>query len=262
MEFEEDGLAEPAASAVARRPGILRRGGEGAWHVFSALGFLLKRPSLWPLALLPTILVALGLVFGLLVGAFALRAAESVLLPEPGKLTPAVAVILTATLWLSVLASGMLLGLGVALLLAGPILDRLSQRVETIHGTDVQRAEKGLTWEVAQSLRVRLRLLASSPGILLVGLLPLLGPVLVLLWSSHVLALQETDGPLARRGLPSRARRAWHRRYRAESLGFGMAGLAFLLVPVANFLLAPILTVGGTLLVLELEDGSPPRFGP
>jgi uncharacterized protein involved in cysteine biosynthesis len=270
MEFEEEGLeidaavrkpsgpdqARAAPEATAR-PGVLRRGGEGAWHVFSGLWLLLTRPFLWPLAILPAVMAALGLVFGLLLGAFALRGAESALLPEPGKLSPALAVMLTVTLWVSVLATGMILGLGLALLLAGPMLDRLSQHVEMIRGQNAQRIEMGLTWEIAQSLRGRLRLLAAAPGILLIGLVPLVGPVVSFLWSSHVLALQETDGPLARRGLPSRARRAWHRRYRAESLGFGMAGLAFLLVPVANFLLAPVLTVGATLLVLEFEEGPP-----
>jgi len=269
MEFEEEGLdlgaagrqpagpdlprREPAATA-GPRPGVLRRGGEGAWHVFSALWFLVKRPFLWPLAILPSLLAAAGLVFGLLLGAFALRGAESVLLPEPGKLNPALAVILTVTLWISVLASGMLLGLGLALLLAGPLLERLSQHVEAICGKGMPRVDKGFTWEITQSLRGRLRLVATAPAILMISLLPLLGPVVGFLWSSHVLALQETDGPLARRGLPSRARRAWHKRYRAESLGFGMAALVFLLVPVANFLLVPILTVGGTLLVLEFEE--------
>ena len=277
MEFEEEGLDLEAAgrkppgpdqtrpqpgAAATTRPGVLRRGGEGAWHVFSALWFLATRPSLWPLAVLPAVLSALGLVFGLLLGAFALRGAESVLLPEPGKLAPALAVVLTVTLWVSVLASGMLLGLGVALLLAGPLLERLSQHVERIAGKNVRRVEKGLTWEVSQGLRGRLRLLAAAPGILLIGLVPLLGPVVSLLWSSYVLALQETEGPLTRRGFPSRARRAWHQRYRAESLGFGMAGLAFLLVPVANFLLAPVLTVGATLLVLEFEEAPPGHFEP
>jgi uncharacterized protein involved in cysteine biosynthesis len=50
------------------------------------------------------------------------------------------------------------------------------------------------------------------------------------------------------------ARRAWHRKWRAESLGFGLLGLMTLIVPFANLVLAPALAVGGTLLVLELEE--------
>ncbi len=46
----------------------------------------------------------------------------------------------------------------------------------------------------------------------------------------------------------------WHRRYRAESLGFGLAGLVILFLPLANLLLVPALAVGATRLVLELQE--------
>jgi uncharacterized protein involved in cysteine biosynthesis len=77
--------------------------------------------------------------------------------------------------------------------------------------------------------------------------------VLGAVWGAHALAFQLTDAALARRGLAFGARRAWHKRFRPESLGFGLMALAALVVPFANLLLAPVLTVGGTLLVLELE---------
>jgi uncharacterized protein involved in cysteine biosynthesis len=57
-------------------------------------------------------------------------------------------------------------------------------------------------------------------------------------------------------------RRAWHRQYRPESMGFGLVGLALLFVPLANFLLASALTVGGTLMVLELEEDLVPPDRP
>jgi uncharacterized protein involved in cysteine biosynthesis len=37
-------------------------------------------------------------------------------------------------------------------------------------------------------------------------------------------------------------------------MGFGLSGLVLLIVPCANFLLGPALVVGGTLMVLELEE--------
>ena len=85
-----------------------------------------------------------------------------------------------------------------------------------------------------------------------------MGPVFGAFWGAHALAFQQTDMALGRRGLSFRARRAWHRRFRAESLGFGLMGLILLVVPVANVLLVPVLTVGGTLLVLELEGTEAP----
>ena len=95
-----------------------------------------------------------------------------------------------------------------------------------------------------------------------VRLIPLLGPPLGLLWGAHSMAFQQTDMPLARRGMDFGQRRAWHRQYRPESLGFGLVGLVFLIVPLANFFLAPALTVGGTLMVLELEEDLVPPDRP
>jgi uncharacterized protein involved in cysteine biosynthesis len=77
------------------------------------------------------------------------------------------------------------------------------------------------------------------------------------LWGAHALAFQQTDAPLARRGRDFRARREWHRRYRAESIGFGLAGLVTLLVPILIPFIGPVLTAGGTLLVIEFEEGLP-----
>jgi CysZ protein len=63
-----------------------------------------------------------------------------------------------------------------------------------------------------------------------------------------------TDPALTRRGLSFSDKRRWHRRWRAESLGFGLAGMLGLLVPFANLVVGPALVAGGTLLVLDLED--------
>jgi uncharacterized protein involved in cysteine biosynthesis len=126
--------------------------------------------------------------------------------------------------------------------------------VEAYVRVDVIEPEGGWKWELLQSFKGALYFLGAAPGVLLLSLIPLVGPPLGILWGAHALALQQTDVPLARRGMGFSARRAWHRRWRAESLGFGLAGLVTLLVPLANFLLAPALAVGGTLLVLELEE--------
>ena len=73
-----------------------------------------------------------------------------------------------------------------------------------------------------------------------------------------------TDPALTRRGLSFREKRRWHRAWRAESMGFGLAGMVGLLVPFANLLLGPALVAGGTLLVLDLEDvdADAPPAGP
>jgi uncharacterized protein involved in cysteine biosynthesis len=274
-EFEVDGMdappparkgptpaPEPMVYVTTPRPGVLRRAGAGGWHVFSGFWFLLRHPELWPLAALPAFLAAVGVIGGLFLGAYSMRWLEGALLPAPGRISAGLGVVLLLALWVGALAAGVILGLGVALLLSAPILERLSRRVEE-YVRVVLPGSGGLRWEIAQSLKSGLYFLAAAPVLLLLSIVPVIGPVAGLAWSSHALAMQQTEMPLARRGLDFRARLRWQRRYLAESLGFGAAGLLILIVPCANFLLAPALTVGGTLMVLELdEDLVPPDRRP
>jgi len=252
----------PAAVLRQKPPGLLRRAAAGAWHVIAGFVFLLRRPSLWPLAIMPAALAVMGVMGGFLLGLFAIPWLEQTVLPGQGKVGPGIDILLSLALWLGTLAAGVLFGLAVALLLCAPVLERLSRRVEQLVRVEVIEHKGGLKWEIAQSLRGAAYFLVAAPGVLLLSLIPLVGPPLGMLWGAHALAFQETDLPLSRRGLSFTARRGWHGRWRPESMGFGLAGLVTLMVPFANLLVAPVLTVGGTLLVLELEEDLVPPDRP
>lgn len=243
-------------------PGALRRLAAGAWFVPAGFLFLLRRPRLWPFALLPAGLAAACLAAGLLLGYYAVRPVSDWVLPAQGRMPDWLGFPLTVLLWAGVLAAGMVLGLAVALLLSAPLLELLSARAEATARGAAASAQKGLRWEVAQSLRAALYFMARAPLVFAVSLVPIVGPILGALLGAHALAFQLTDAPLARRGQDFVARRLWHRRWRAESVGFGLTGLLVLLVPCADVLLAPALVVGGALLILELEGGAPREAGP
>ena len=262
LPFEEDGLAGLPPELPRRRPGFLRRMAAGAWHVLSGFWFLLRRPSFWPLAALPTLLALLLVLAGIALGAFAIPWLETHVLPGRGKVAAGIGIVLSLALYVGTVLAGAICGLAVALLLSAPILERLSRRVEAYVRVQVVEHEGGLKWEIAQAFRGALYFLFAAPLVFLLSLIPLLGPPLGLLWGAHSMAFQQTDMPLARRGMGFGQRRAWHRQYRPESLGFGLVGLVFLIVPLANFLLAPALTVGGTLMVLELEEDLVPPDRP
>jgi CysZ protein len=234
-------------------PGVLKRAAAGAWHVPAGLVFLLRRPRLWLLALLPAALAVAFVALGFVAGLFAARSVDAALAPAPESLPEWLGLTLTVFLWIGTVAAGMIVGFGAALALASPLLERLSRRVETLVRGQAVGAATGVRWELAQALRAAGYFIVAAPGVFLLGLVPVLGPGLAALWGAHALAFQETDGTLARRGLDFRARQAWHRRWRPESLGFGLAGLVTLIVPLANLLLAPAVAVGATRLVLELE---------
>jgi len=240
--------------AAIEHPGRIRRAAAGAWHVPAGAFFLLRHPRLWFVAVLPALVCALLLLAGFFLGVFSIRTVEEALAPRPGRVAPWLAIVITLALWAGTVAAGLVAGLALALLLTAPLLDLLSQRVEcTIRGS-LRDGSRGVRWEVAQSLKGSLFLVAATPLVFGLGLIPLAGPVLGILWAAYILAYQQTDSPLTRRGLDFPERRGWHRQWRWESLGFGLTGLVVMAIPFANVFLAPALTVGGTRLVLEIED--------
>lgn len=241
-------------------PGILRRAAAGAWNVPAGFVFLARRPRLWPLALLPAVLVTALVLCGFLLGLYWGPAIEAVTLRRFGQLPEWLGIGMALAAWAGTIGAGVFAGLGLALLLTAPALDLLSRSVEALVEGRQLDSGGGLRWEVAQSLRGALYFLSRAPGILLVGLVPLVGPALSAIWAAHALAFQNTDAALARRGMDFATRRAWHRRFRAESLSLGLASLITLFVPCGGFLLAPALVTGGTLLVSELTqvDETPP----
>jgi uncharacterized protein involved in cysteine biosynthesis len=238
------------------RPGFLARAAAGAWHVPAGIVFLLLRPRLWPLAALPAFLAAVLLLLGIIGGIFAVPHVDAFL--TGGQHVRSLADALeTAALWVVTPLAGALTGLGLALLLAAPILERLSEAVEReLRG---RQSTRGLAWEVGQSMRGALYFVVRAPGALLAAFVPFVGPFVAALWGAHVLAFQMTDAPLARRGASFLERRGWHREHRAESLGFGLAAVLTMAVPLVNLLLVPSLAVGATRLVLELEAAAAPE---
>jgi CysZ protein len=246
-------MADATPVLAVSRPGFVRRSAAGAWHVPAGFGFLARRPRLWPLAALPTVFAVLLMLAGAILAIYIVPKVESQLAPTPGQLPEWVELPVSLLLWTATIGSGVFLGLGLALLLSAPLLDLLSRRVEAHARGSVDDASPGLRFEILQSLRGALYFLVAAPGVLLLGFIPVIGPLLSLLWGARAIAFQMTDPVLSRRGMSFAAKRRWHREWLFESEGFGLAGMVGVLVPFANLALAPALVTGGTLLVLDLE---------
>jgi uncharacterized protein involved in cysteine biosynthesis len=235
-------------------PGLVRRTAAGAWHIPGGVAFLARRPGLWTSALLPAALCAALVVAGVILGLFVGPTVTAVIERSAAGLPDWLGLSVALAVWIATLAAGAILGLAAALVLSAPLLERLSRQVETAARGTSTGTPTGLRWEIAQALGSAAYFALRIPGILLIGLVPILGPALSWLWAAHALAIQTTDAALGRRGLDFAARRDWHRRYRPESLGLGFASLICLFFPCAAFLVAPALVTGGTLLVLDLTE--------
>lgn len=221
--------------------------------MLAGFGFLIRRPRLWPLAILPALIAVVCLLGGVLLAIYSVGWIENAILPSGNRLTT-LTFLLTITMYVGTIIAGLVLGLAVALLLSAPALEALSSRVDAMVRGGAVDHSRGWKWEMAQAFRGTLYFLIAAPGVLLLTLIPVIGPPLAILWGSYALAFQQTDAALSRRGMSFAERRAWHSFWKLESMGFGAAGLITLVVPFANFLVGPALAVGGTLLVLELED--------
>jgi CysZ protein len=239
---------------VPRRPSLPIRAAAGAWHVPAGFGFLLTRPGLWPFAVLPVLMAVVLVVVGLVLALFAAPRVEARVAPAPGTVPVWVELVTSLLLWTAILGSGVFLGLAIALALTAPALEVLSSHVEARIRGRAGTKSRGTAWEALQALKGSLYFLAAAPGVFLLGLIPIAGPFLAVAWGSWALALQMTDPALSRRGMTFAEKRRWHRSWRPESVGFGLAGMVALLVPFANLIVAPALVAGGTLLVLDLED--------
>jgi CysZ protein len=201
---------------------------------------------------LPAIVAGILLVGGLLLGLWAAPVVEERFV-KGGSLPSWLELLSGLLVWMATLSAGGAVGFGLALLLVAPILDQISRRVERIARGAADDRGSGLAWEVKESLRGAFYFLAAAPGIFLLAFIPVVGPALAILWAGFAIAFQFSDPPLTRRGLGFGQKRAWHRHYRPEAVGFGVAGLVALLIPFADLLVAPALAAGATLLVIDLE---------
>lgn len=233
---------------------LLRRTVLGALQVPAAFGFLARRPRLWPAALMPAAAAAATMVLGILLALLAGPVLESALADPLGTQPLGTGLVFSLGIRTVTLIAGLLAGFGAALLLAAPLLDRLSRRVEAAVRGRADDRSAGLRWEVAQSLRGASYFLLRTPAFLALGFVPFVGPALSALWAAHALSFQNTEPALTRQGLDFASRRLWHRSHRPESLGLGFASLVGLLVPCAGFLVAPVLVTAGTRLVIQREN--------
>lgn len=148
----------------------------------------------------------------------------------------------------------------VANLLAAPFNSLLAERVEQlVHPGNAPRPAASLTWkELVLSPLAGLNRLLYFIGwaipLLLLSFVPgvnIAAPVLWVLFSAWMLALEYADYPLANRGLSFRDQRQLLRQHWPLTLGFGGMVLVLTLIPLLNFLAMPAAVIGATLMWMQ-----------
>jgi CysZ protein len=239
----------------ALRPSRGRRFAAGAWHVVGGAASLLRRPRLWLLAALPALLGVAAMGAGLILGVYAVRDIEAVVGPYRPRLPDVLDLVGILGLWGVILAAPVLLALAAVFFLCAPLLEWLARRAEALAGGTVSPAAPSRS-AVGRAYRHALYLLPAIPVAFAVALVPFAGPLVAAIGVALVLAFQLTAPALLRRGADFAALRGWHRRWRAEMLGFGIAAL--ILLPLLSPILGPALAIGAARLVREIEGDAPP----
>lgn len=145
----------------------------------------------------------------------------------------------------------------VANLLAAPFNSLLAEQVERLaQPGNTPRPATDLNWKelILSPLAALNRLLyfiGWAIPLLLLSFVPVVNvaaPVLWVLFSAWMLALEYADYPLANRGLSFRNQRRLLRQHWPLTLGFGGIVLLLTLIPIVNFLAMPAAVIGATLM--------------
>lgn len=228
--------------------------------------FVLRRPRLWPLGLLPAlvtfaVLCALVVLLAVFVGDFVAWSTPFADRWSPGvrdvSRTVVSLMLVGLAMWLSVLVF-----VSLTLLFGQPFYERLSRLAEQELGDAPVEADeawhRGLGRAVRETLAMLVRTLPAGLLVFLAGLIPVVGQVagwiLGALVGGRFLALELMAPAMERRGRYLPDRLALARRNRGQVFAFGVPTFVLFLVPLLAVVLMPGAVVGATLLVRELAD--------
>jgi CysZ protein len=250
-----------APTGASLAPGFLG----GVRCFWSGLVFLVKTPSAWPLAMVPTVVVvALTSFLGFLSVKFVppfVAEQWAHFTSVDGTLDAALGVGLQVVATLLAIVLSFLIAFSLAQPLSGPALEALVRRQEADLGAPV-RPETSFATDIARSLKSAL--VGFALGVPILGVLFVVGLVfppaqvvtipLKVLVVTTVLAWDLADYPLSVRGVGIRARMALLQRHFFAVLGMA-GGVALLaLIPCGVLLAIPIGVCGATRLIHEIEQ--------
>jgi CysZ protein len=161
----------------------------------------------------------------------------------------------------TVAAIGLLLVLGwtfawLFLLLSSPFQDYISAAVEKDRGKFVPDPAgfRGFLRSISLSVLQSGILLVLTVPVLILGFIPVAGPILVFLWSAFVMGFSFFTIPAGRTARRLSDRIALARNHPKGMLGLGAVVAVAALVPFLNVLFLPVFVIAGTLLYLEAHD--------
>ncbi len=152
-----------------------------------------------------------------------------------------------------------------AIVIGSPFLGNLSARVDTALPGETPGWLQVALATIAREGRKLLYSLPRIIGLLILGFIPVLNlaaPVLWVVLGAWLMAVQFCDFPFENRHRPFQDTRSVLGRNRGAALGFGACVTLAMAIPVLNFMVPPVATVGATMLVNRLEAGAEAAIDP
>ena len=228
-------------------PSILREFREGVFIYLKGLRWAKKNPFYLMLLFIPAVfaLFVLGASWGFLFS-YQKTLFEWLIFQKPeGYLMAALYYFLRAVSYLVSFIAGVLFFLLVSNVLAAPLYDYVSLKVE--ENLIGRKPEEPSLLEslrlIREELKKSLFIFIASTVLLLTPGLNLFSPVA----TAFFLGSSVYDYPLARRSWTFRKRLLFNIRHGASIIGLGM----WLCIPLLQFLLMPLAVIGGTMLATE-----------
>lgn len=253
-------MKSTAAKAIA----VPKRFVSGLMDPWRGLGFLVRNPPLWPLAVLPFIIGIVIYAGSIWAGWHLMSAWLTEAFFDENTAWKAVGYLLAILFWILILLAAALLFIPISSLIANPFNDLLSEKTERIYrGVEVnapftlasllRSLRTGLSGEIRRFITVSLMLV----GALALNLIPVIGQILYTAASSLItinfLSLEYTSFSMDRRLYQWDQKKQFLRDHRARAWGFGAMGMLILMVPVINAFFIPVSAVAGTLLFCDTE---------
>ena len=247
---------------------------DGFTHLFKGLKFAyVDHRELAGLYLFPMFLGVLFMIGGIVVFACISDTIVAWVLDEPdGWLLHFLWGLVRFFVWLVLAAATVVSSVFVFMLVAAPFSDAISEKVEGIRGTwearpfSIRFLLNDLSHTLLlESVRLGIKLAWLTPLFILSLLIPGAGQVIYVIVGGYLLAkffgMDYVDWALARRGYTWKERFVFARKNRPAILGFGLAVLLALMIPLGFVFIWPAAVAGGTILCTNLNPEDCNRKG-
>ena len=236
----------------------------GVGMLLRGFGFWGRRPGVMMLGVIPAAIVFVLIVVGLSALAVNLAGIADWMTPfADGWADPwptVVQVLVGAVLFGGAVVFAALTFTALTLIVGDPFYERIWRAVEGSIGGPVPEQGTGFWRTVRDGLGLIGLALVTAIGVGLVGFIPVVGavlaPVLGVVLSGRLLAMELTSRPFEARGMDGPQRRAILRGHRAQLFGFGIATQLCFMVPLGAIIAMPAAVAGSTFLARSALDAA------